>query len=87
MDVLSLCVFCSNLALALCCLTAPQGFRLVASSVLPIGKDTLKYGSQDAGHTVLAENEQLNNSFKIIMERLSVRVIPICVCACVFVCV
>lgn len=29
-----------------------QGYRLIASSLLPIGSTTLKYGSNDAGRTV-----------------------------------
>lgn len=36
-----------------------KGFRLVASSLLPISPSTLKYGSQDAGKTVVNELPEL----------------------------
>jgi len=36
------------------CLIDYKGFRLIASAVLPIGRDTLRYGSADGGRTVLA---------------------------------
>ena len=37
-----------------------RGFRVIATSVLPLGKDTLMYGSADAGRTVLKELPELN---------------------------
>jgi hypothetical protein len=37
-----------------------RGFRLTALSLLPIHKDSIKYGSSDAGITVHAEDTKLN---------------------------
>jgi hypothetical protein len=42
-----------------------RGWRLSAISILPIGKDTLKYGSGDGALTVKAEIPELN---KIMLE-------------------
>ena len=38
-----------------------RGYRLCAMSIIPIGKDTLIYGSSDGGHTVHARNFSFNN--------------------------
>ena len=45
------------------------GFRLIAISLLPIGKGTLIYGTGDAGKTIYASDEKFN----AMMERTSVR--------------
>lgn len=37
-----------------------RGYRLLAMSVVPIGGNTLIYGSSDAGLTVHADNDQFN---------------------------
>lgn len=37
------------------CLVDYAGYRLIASSLLPIGKGTLAYGSGDAGQSVFCE--------------------------------
>lgn len=42
----------NKLFTALFCLVDYAGYRVIASSLLPIGKDTLVYGSCDAGKTV-----------------------------------
>lgn len=36
-----------------------RGFRLVAQALLPIGDDTLVYGSSDAGATVRNGSEEV----------------------------
>lgn len=41
-----------------------RGFRLIASSWLPLGRDTLKYGSADAGVTVHADIPDLNEQMQ-----------------------
>ena len=38
-------------------------------SVLPIGKGTLKYGSNDAGKTVHKDIPELNDKMKIACEK------------------
>lgn len=37
-----------------------RGWRLIAMSILPLGKDTLVYGSNDAGTTVFASLPEYN---------------------------
>ena len=44
-----------------------QGFRLVAMSKLPVGGDTLVYGSGDGGYTVYASDERMNK----VMEAMA----------------
>jgi len=41
-----------------------KGFRIVAMSLLPIGKDTIRYGSADGGITVHADDPFLNKQLK-----------------------
>jgi tetratricopeptide (TPR) repeat protein len=48
-----------NLSFPLMALIDYKGYRLVAMSVLPIDKATLKYGSADAGRSVLTEDDDL----------------------------
>ena len=49
-----------NLSFPLMALIDYKGYRLVAMSVLPIDKETLKYGSADAGRSILLEDPDLN---------------------------
>ena len=37
-----------------------KGFRVIAVSVLPIGKTTLVYGSADSGHHIFANPDTVN---------------------------
>lgn len=55
----------------LVCLLDYRGFRLIAMSLLPIGRDTLAYGSDDAGariktdpqiHSILLKSSQWMNT-------------------------
>mmetsp|Transcript_23379 Transcript_23379/g.29801 ORF Transcript_23379/g.29801 Transcript_23379/m.29801 type:complete len:792 (-) Transcript_23379:13-2388(-) len=56
----------SNLFLPLMCVIDYQGHRIIASSILPIDKFTLAYGSSDGGRTVHRSITELNT----MMERL-----------------
>lgn len=48
-----------------------RGYRLTAMSTLPIGTDTLLYGSGDAGKTVKADNVLLNEAMEKAGEHLN----------------
>lgn len=41
-----------------------RGYRLIAIAWLPIHKDTLRYGSHDAGRTVHADVPELNEQMR-----------------------
>jgi hypothetical protein len=51
-----------------------RGFRLVAMSLLPIGGQSLVYGSSDGGVTVLAENPEFNELMKEAAKKLNIKV-------------
>lgn len=55
------------------CLIDYKGFRLIAMPVLPIGNDTIKYGSDDGGRTVHTDLPELNDVMKRVGERLNVK--------------
>lgn len=38
----------------------PSGFRLIAMSILPVGRNTIVYGSCDAGRNIHATDSELN---------------------------
>ncbi|MDP2439660.1 MAG: hypothetical protein Q8P67_28255, partial [archaeon] len=48
-----------------------RGFRLIAMSLLPIGSDTLIYGTADAGHTVLASDPFFNRAMADAGKKLN----------------
>ena len=50
-----------------------RGWRLHAVSLLPIGDDTLIYGSADGGRTVLKSNEQVNSLMEEAGKRLKLK--------------
>eukprot|EP01117_Protostelium_nocturnum_P008758 TRINITY_DN313_c0_g1_i1.p1 TRINITY_DN313_c0_g1~~TRINITY_DN313_c0_g1_i1.p1 ORF type:complete len:1033 (-),score=371.42 TRINITY_DN313_c0_g1_i1:85-3183(-) len=50
-----------------------KGFRMLAMPVLPIGKDTIRYGSDDAGVTVHASDPILNGKMRLAGKRLNLR--------------
>eukprot|EP01127_Copromyxa_protea_P008596 TRINITY_DN1971_c0_g5_i1.p1 TRINITY_DN1971_c0_g5~~TRINITY_DN1971_c0_g5_i1.p1 ORF type:complete len:2199 (-),score=380.29 TRINITY_DN1971_c0_g5_i1:100-6696(-) len=47
-----------------------HGYRMIALSLIPIGHNTLKYGSSDSGLTVHSENEELNEQMKLAGQEL-----------------
>ena len=51
-----------------------RGFRLVATSLLPIGSGSLVYGSCDGGITVLAEDTMFNDLMKEAAKKLNIKV-------------
>eukprot|EP00009_Paramoeba_aestuarina_P012013 CAMPEP_0201539336 /NCGR_PEP_ID=MMETSP0161_2-20130828/70080_1 /ASSEMBLY_ACC=CAM_ASM_000251 /TAXON_ID=180227 /ORGANISM="Neoparamoeba aestuarina, Strain SoJaBio B1-5/56/2" /LENGTH=818 /DNA_ID=CAMNT_0047946657 /DNA_START=38 /DNA_END=2494 /DNA_ORIENTATION=- len=50
-----------------------RGFRMIASSILPISSDTLVYGSCDGGHTVKGEESPYGKSLGRLASRLNLR--------------
>ena len=48
-------------------------FRVTAMSVLPLGSNTLIYGSSNAGMSVVAMNPQMNRIMDTIAKRLNLR--------------
>lgn len=47
-----------------------KGFRIIAQSVLPINKETIRYGSSDGGDTVFCDSEKLNSIMEDVGKRL-----------------
>jgi hypothetical protein len=50
-----------------------QGFRVSALSLLPIKKETLKYGSATGGLVVLSESEELNSKMALAAQQLNIK--------------
>ncbi len=48
-----------------------HGYRMIATSMLPIDKTTLVYGSADAGNTVLSGTPSILNKFENIAQKLN----------------
>jgi len=52
-----------------------NGFRLMAVSLLPIDKNSIVYGSSDAGKTVHATRQEFNQSMSDAAAALNLKVI------------
>eukprot|EP01117_Protostelium_nocturnum_P006466 TRINITY_DN2328_c0_g1_i1.p1 TRINITY_DN2328_c0_g1~~TRINITY_DN2328_c0_g1_i1.p1 ORF type:complete len:1080 (+),score=470.57 TRINITY_DN2328_c0_g1_i1:226-3465(+) len=50
-----------------------MGFRVVAMAVIPISSSTIKYGSNDAGATIHADDEALNKRMELAGKRLNLK--------------
>jgi hypothetical protein len=50
-----------------------RGYRVIATCVLPIGTDTLIYGSSDAGRTAYTKNHHFNSLMSLVGEALNLR--------------
>lgn len=48
-----------------------RGFRLLCQSVLPIGADTLIYGSSDGGKNIVASDPEMNRRMKRVAKTLN----------------
>eukprot|EP01113_Clastostelium_recurvatum_P045048 TRINITY_DN7684_c0_g1_i8.p1 TRINITY_DN7684_c0_g1~~TRINITY_DN7684_c0_g1_i8.p1 ORF type:complete len:1138 (-),score=347.00 TRINITY_DN7684_c0_g1_i8:32-3445(-) len=62
-----------GLLLPLMALIDYRGFRLIATSSLPIGEDTLVYGSMDGGVTVLNSDPALDTKMKEAAQILNLK--------------
>ena len=50
-----------------------RGFRLIAMSILPISKSTIRYGSADAGKTIHKANKEINTKMQEAAEILNLK--------------
>jgi len=50
-----------------------RGYRLIAQSLLPVDKTTIKYGSCDGGHTVHSSIPELNEKMKQAAMQLNLK--------------
>ena len=65
----------SRLRIPLFSLIDFAGFRLIATSLLPIYKSTLKYGSADAGRTVHKDIPELSEIMKAAAKHIGMKVL------------
>lgn len=68
-DLLLYSLFCSG--------PLRSGFRLVASSILPISHQTLVYGSSDMGKTVKNENKVLSKLMEKAGRKMNIKGTPL----------
>jgi hypothetical protein len=50
-----------------------KGFRMTAQALLPLGENSLVYGSSDAGRTVHNSNEKFNAAMELAAKSLNLR--------------
>ncbi len=50
-----------------------RGWRLICTSALPLGKDTLRYGSDDAGQTVRCDDPLLNQMMEQAAYKINIK--------------
>jgi hypothetical protein len=50
-----------------------HGYRLLAASLLPLGKHTLVYGSEDGGRTIRADHPEANNKMQLLGKSLNLQ--------------
>ncbi|CAM9842696.1 unnamed protein product, partial [Ectocarpus sp. 6 AP-2014] len=62
-----------GLRYALQCLIDYKGFRMTAQAVLPVNKESLRYGSSNGGKTVHNEDEGLAKKLKAAAKKLNLR--------------
>ncbi|CAN0043531.1 unnamed protein product, partial [Ectocarpus sp. 12 AP-2014] len=62
-----------GLRYALQCLIDYKGFRMTAQAVLPVNKESLRYGSSNAGKTVHNDDESLAKKLKAAAKKLNLR--------------
>jgi hypothetical protein len=55
------------------CLVDYRGFRLIASSILPINHETIIYGSCDAGKNIHAKDSEFNKKMRKISQLLNLK--------------
>ena len=53
--------------------TLNLSFRILAASLLPLGKDTLVYGSNDGGKNIRATNSEMNMKVEMVARMLNLR--------------
>lgn len=63
----------TKLHFPLCCVVFFGGVAVLVSSCLPIGSDSLRYGSADGGKTVFASDLQLNSLIQQLAEACNLK--------------
>jgi hypothetical protein len=51
-----------------------RGYTVIAQSILPISKQTLKYGSNDGGRTYHKDDPELNAKFELAAKMINIKV-------------
>jgi hypothetical protein len=55
-----------------------RGFRIIATTRLPINKETLKYGSGDGGQTIHKDDKRLNRLMKRAAKTINIKGHVVC---------
>lgn len=63
----------TKLLAPLMCVIDFQGYRMIASAILPIDNSTIVYGSSDAGYTVHCSNSEVNEMVDILGDKLNLK--------------
>eukprot|EP00029_Vermamoeba_vermiformis_P008493 TRINITY_DN3992_c0_g1_i1.p1 TRINITY_DN3992_c0_g1~~TRINITY_DN3992_c0_g1_i1.p1 ORF type:complete len:924 (-),score=198.60 TRINITY_DN3992_c0_g1_i1:32-2803(-) len=63
----------SDLNVPLMALVDYRGFRLIAMSILPVGEETIIYGSCDAGRNIHANDDEFNELMKVAAKKLNLK--------------
>jgi hypothetical protein len=50
-----------------------RGYRLIAEPLLPVGEDTIVYGSADGGRAIHARSRKMNEMMKLAARILNLR--------------
>jgi hypothetical protein len=50
-----------------------MGWRLLATSLLPVSHSTLCYGSNDSGHSVLNSNADVSERMRSVAKKLNLK--------------
>lgn len=59
-----------------------RGYRLLAEAILPIGRDTIVYGSADGGTNIHADHPHMNARMKTAAKILNLKGWFVCSTAC-----
>jgi len=62
-----------NLRLPLMALIRYRGHCLLAESIIPVGRDSLIYGSRDGGVTIHADNPEMNEKVRLAAKHLNLK--------------
>jgi hypothetical protein len=62
-----------NLRLPLMALIRFRGQTILAESIIPVGNDSLIYGSRDGGVTIFAENPDMNEKMRLAAKHLNLK--------------
>lgn len=62
-----------NLRLPLMALIRYRGHCILAESIIPVGADSLVYGSRDGGLSVFADNAELNEKMRLAAKHLNLK--------------